>query len=830
MVSVPTGVRQIGSAYFFHRGLAQFRKLGFEKSVRKGLGEDPVFKVFLAIACLVAGAFALNRADGASNVVQYVYDAAGNIVGIQRLNPAPITFTGFVPTSGPVGTSVAISGTGFATIAAQNIVSFNGVPAAVTAASATALTAVVPVGATNGRITATVAGNTVVSPQDFVVTATPPIVPPGGVAPGDILATARLFPDGPAQHLDLLATGKYGWVLFDGAVGAWMSLHVGTFTINPAEATVAYTVYKPDNTQLASGTLSATNLSIHLPALPAAGTYSLMLRTGIAQVSLDAKLELNSFIPANGTSLAVARSAGQSTRALISGVAGDQKALTVSGIVTTPAGNSMEVTIALPDGSTFRRATVTGLGTTTALPPFAATGTHAVTLVPTLGTTQSAFRIGLLAGVAIAIDGAPADVAIANPGEGARVTFAGVAGENLGLGVSGVVLNPASAATTNVAVYKPDASLLSSVSCGTDGSRCAVNLENLPVSGTYTIIVQPANGATGTQRVWLSHDVGGTLVSGTPATVAISRPGQNARLNFTASAGTLLALQVRGVTTSPPGQGLGVLVSKPDKSQLVYLHLTGAGQTLVPPALPVSGTYTVFIEPESVAQGAATATMELLLDPGRTLVVDGPTLDTTIGVPGGSARYLFAGTAGQNLGFGVSNFALNPAADATVTIYKPDGAELSAFACPVSAGGCSGTLADLPLSGTFGIVVRPSNFATGGFSMTLSSDLGGTLVAGGAALSLTLDRPGRNARIVFAGTAGQTLRLTWSGVTIAGAPGSAYAFFNSSSGTPLGTALIAQGSVGGYDIPALPATGSYILFVDPPAAATLNATLRLVAR
>ena len=81
---------------------AQFRKLGFEKSVQRDLGEDPVFKVFLAIACLVAGAFAPNRADGASNVVQYVYDAAGNIVGIQRLNPAPITFTGFAPTSGPV--------------------------------------------------------------------------------------------------------------------------------------------------------------------------------------------------------------------------------------------------------------------------------------------------------------------------------------------------------------------------------------------------------------------------------------------------------------------------------------------------------------------------------------------------------------------------------------------------------------------------------------------------------------------------------------------------------------------------------------------------------
>jgi len=825
-------VRQIGNPYFFEYAVPsiQFRKFRFDHSVRESLGEGPVFNAFLAIACLAAGALVLNRADAASNVVQYVYDAAGNIVAIQRVSPAPVTLTGFAPTTGPVGTSVSISGTGFAATAAQIIVSFNGIAASVTAASATTLTAVVPVGAATGRITVAVAGNTAVSAQDFIVTATPSIVPPGGVAPGDILATARLFPDGPAQHLDLLATGKYGWLLFDGVAGAWMSLHVGTFTINPAGATIAYTIYKPDNTQLASGTLAGTDLSIHLPSLPTGGTYSLMLRTGIAQVSLDAKLELNSYVPANGTSLAVTRSAGQSTRALIAGVAGDQKALMVSQMVTTPAGNPMDVTIALPGGSTFRRATATGLGTTAPLPPFTVTGTHAVTVVPVAGTTQSAFRIGLLPGVPVAIDGAAADVAIANPGEGGRVTFAGVAGENLGLGISGVVLNPVSAATTTVAVYKPDASLLASVSCGTDGTRCAANLENLPVSGTYTIIVQPANGATGTQRVWISHDVGGTLVSGTPATVAISRPGQNARVSFTASAGTLLALQVRGVTTSPPGQGLGVLVSNPDKSQLVYLHLAGAGQTLVTPPLSVTGSYTVFIEPESAAQGAATVAMELLLDPGRALVVDGPTLDTAIGVAGGSTRYLLAGTAGQNLGFGISNLALNPTADATVTIYKPDGAVLTAFSCPASAGGCGGSLANLPLSGTFGMVVRPSNFAVGGFSATLSSDLAGTLVAGGSALSLALDRPGRNARIVFAGTAGQTLRLTWSGVAIGGAPGSVYAFISAPSGAPLATVVIAQGSVGGYDVPALPATGSYTVFVDPPAAATLSATLRLVTR
>ena len=130
-----------------------------------------MFKEFLAIACLAAGAFALGGADAASNVVQYVYDAAGNIVAIQRINPAPVTVAGFAPTAGPVGTSVAISGTGFAATAAQNVVSFNGMAATVNAASPTTLTAVVPAGATTGRITVTVAGNTVVSAQDFIVTA-----------------------------------------------------------------------------------------------------------------------------------------------------------------------------------------------------------------------------------------------------------------------------------------------------------------------------------------------------------------------------------------------------------------------------------------------------------------------------------------------------------------------------------------------------------------------------------------------------------------------------------------------------------------------------------
>ncbi|WP_211212345.1 IPT/TIG domain-containing protein, partial [Rudaea cellulosilytica] len=72
--------------------------------------------------------------------------------------PVP-TITGFSPSIGPVGTSVTITGTNFSATAANNVVKFNGTAAAVTAASATSLTATVPSGATSGKISVTVSSS-----------------------------------------------------------------------------------------------------------------------------------------------------------------------------------------------------------------------------------------------------------------------------------------------------------------------------------------------------------------------------------------------------------------------------------------------------------------------------------------------------------------------------------------------------------------------------------------------------------------------------------------------------------------------------------------------
>jgi len=80
------------------------------------------------------------------------------------------TVTSFSPTSGPIGTSVTITGTNFNTTTTSNTVYFGAVKAVVTAASSTSLTVTVPISATFSPITITSNNYTAYSNKPFVVT------------------------------------------------------------------------------------------------------------------------------------------------------------------------------------------------------------------------------------------------------------------------------------------------------------------------------------------------------------------------------------------------------------------------------------------------------------------------------------------------------------------------------------------------------------------------------------------------------------------------------------------------------------------------------------
>src|SRR5207249_10004989 len=76
------------------------------------------------------------------------------------------TLTSFAPTSGPVGSSVTLSGT---TFTGATAVRFNGVSASFTVSSDTTIQATVPTGATTGPLHVTTPGGTATSATNFTV-------------------------------------------------------------------------------------------------------------------------------------------------------------------------------------------------------------------------------------------------------------------------------------------------------------------------------------------------------------------------------------------------------------------------------------------------------------------------------------------------------------------------------------------------------------------------------------------------------------------------------------------------------------------------------------
>lgn len=95
------------------------------------------------------------------------------LVSYKKDEPSPHpTISGFSPSSGidtGTATTVIIIGTNFSATATANEVKFNVIAAKVSLATTTQLTTSVPVGATTGKITVRLNGNTATSATDFEV-------------------------------------------------------------------------------------------------------------------------------------------------------------------------------------------------------------------------------------------------------------------------------------------------------------------------------------------------------------------------------------------------------------------------------------------------------------------------------------------------------------------------------------------------------------------------------------------------------------------------------------------------------------------------------------
>jgi YD repeat-containing protein len=107
--------------------------------------------------------------DQAGQAAFFAYDQVGNLRSIVRQTAGPVMIMAFLPGGGPGGTSVILHGVGFGALPGDNLVTFNGAIATVTAASPTRLVVTVPLEATSGPISVMAPAGTGISGASFLV-------------------------------------------------------------------------------------------------------------------------------------------------------------------------------------------------------------------------------------------------------------------------------------------------------------------------------------------------------------------------------------------------------------------------------------------------------------------------------------------------------------------------------------------------------------------------------------------------------------------------------------------------------------------------------------
>ena len=332
----------------------------------------------------------------------------------------------------------------------------------------------------------------------------------------------------------------------------------------------------------------------------------------------------------------------------------------------------------------------------------------------------------------------------------------------------------------------------------------------LPTSGTYFVVLDPLGSGTGT-AVALLYDIHGTITADGPSVSVTATNGQRMLLELQPVVGSRYTI-VGDLTSGTLGAS--------------WMDFRTAQWVQVPRALdaftdlrlitssPVSSSLVHFVvlDPSGTNTGTADLTVYSFVDVVRTITVDGPAVDVTTTTPGQNALLTFSGTAGQRISFWGSwtragSYNLNTA---VFRLLKPDGTQLASTGVG-PFGSWFMEPATLPVSGTYTAKIDPSMMSIGTARIQLYDvvDVTGAIALGGPGVNVTLTKPGQNATLTFAGTAGQRISVlspNWGNTAVR-------LIVKKPDGTTLSTGS-GNGTVF-VDTVALPVSGTYAVSIDP---------------
>jgi YD repeat-containing protein len=431
--------------------------------------------------------------------------------------------------------------------------------------------------------------------------------------------------------------------------------------------------------------------------------------------------------------------------------------------------------------------------------------------------------------------GTPSTLTVSTANKVGLMLFDGTAGQRVSLKGTNGLTGQVFGCDVVARILNPTATVLAVDACMEITGF--IDVATLPVTGTYTILVDPSGTATGSLTLTLyavPADVTGTLTAGGSAvTVTTTTPGQNGALTFAGTAGQRIFLKgTNGLTGQVFGCDVNVTMLNPDKTALAPATcMEGIGFVDVK-TLPATGTYTVKVDPADIATGGLTLTLyNVPADISSSITPGGSAVTVTTTTPGQNGVLTFSGTAGQRVFLKGTNGMAGQVAftcDVNVTMLNPDGSPVAAT-CMEGSGIID--LKTLATTGTYTIKVDPAEIAAGSLTLTLydvPADTSGSITAGGSAVTVTTTTPGQNGTLTFSGTAGQRISLNGTnGMAgqVAFSCDVSVSILNP-NGSVLAVPTCMEGS-GFIDVKTLGSTGTYTITVDPAEVAVGSVTLTL---
>ncbi len=583
-------------------------------------------------------------------------------------------------------------------------------------------------------------------------------------------ALAELLTNGTPVSMSL-APGQNALLSFNAVAGESYNFVMTNYVGTPATDAQGVSVLNPDGTELKNcGWLNGGSDCIF--QAPSTGVHRLRLnQASVNATTFEARLNIDfrlTLTPGTPIDTELDR---QGRHALLefSVATGQVVTLNLSNIVSTPGGKNLRVTVRDNNGQQVSVLTSSSGNLTMNFPSLAA-GAYTARVAPE-ESAMADFQIGFFAAqpIALASNGATLPFSADLSGQTGYFTFNGSQGQNLALGLTGLSYQSGASGNIAVQVLRPDGAQLTSATCTTSSGRCQLPLRNLPQNGTYRLNLTPSIPEKLNAGVTLSQSVTGALSLDTPFPVLLASPGQNAVLTFNQPSQRTIVITAGSLNLDPAGSSVVVRVFNASGTQVGNAATSPTSATVSLPNL-AAGDYTVSVDPVS----AATGSLQMILSQGTPLPLDGTESLFASAGPGEVAYYSFSGTAGQNVGIGLTNLFLSTASPhiATVRVYRPDNSQLTSLNCTKLVPGCTLALRNLPVGGTYRIQISGGSSQTMSFSIRASAVATTAVSLSASPVSVNFDVPGRFAEYSFVASAGNaaTVRLGNFSITPAGSP------------------------------------------------------------